>query len=153
MASGVDVDISDIAIISALNTPGGAVFGWRDDTAVAIIGMAIAVSPQNDPLNAKHRGEMPTGGISYKAAWGFDRMGSNQHRVRATIYNGSDHADIVEFGRFPSSGIETFAWTEHRPPGATSTHEHGTSGRDGRHILRDSVNARGAATGDYAPLT
>jgi hypothetical protein len=72
--------------------------------------------------------------------------------VQATIFNSSDHADIVEFGRRRSSRAEVFGWTKHRPPGTISTHATGTSEREGRHILRDAVNARGAATGDYGPL-
>lgn len=145
MAAEVEVHITDRAIISALNTPGGDVFKWRDDVAVDTVRIAIGMSPVNDVLDALHRGGVVG---TYKASWGFDRVGSNGHRVQATIYNGADHADIVEFGRRRSWRSETFAWTGHRPPGAISTHEHGTAARNGRHILRDATAvAVGAAVG------
>lgn len=149
MASGVEVNISDRAIISALNTPGGAVFKWRDDTAEAITRAAIAASPINNLFNASHRGYRVG---EYRRSWAFDRVGSNGHRVQATIFNGSDHADIVEFGRRRTHGFEVFGWTGHKPPGAISLHDEGTRGRPGKHILRDAVNARGASTGDYGAL-
>lgn len=138
MASDVEVDISDVAIISALNTPGGGVFEWRDEVAHDVIGKAIAMSPVNDINNAVHRGGVVG---TYKASWGFDRMGSNGHRVRAVIYNGSDHADLVEFGRGVSNSFEVFSWRSAVPPGSKVIREHGTRGYNGRHVLARAVNA------------
>ena len=151
MAIDVQVDISDRAVISACNTPGGPIYEWRDDTAVEIIRLATAASPVNDILNTLHDLTRPPIG-DFQRKWGFDRRGSNGHRVQATIFNGSEHADIVEFGRRRTFGQETFAWTEHIPPGETDTHPRGTAGREGNHVLRNAVNAHGARTGDYAPL-
>lgn len=142
MASDVEVDITDIAIISALNTPGGAVFKWRDDVAASTIRIATAMSPINNVLDAKHRGGVVG---TYIKGWGSDRIGSNGHRVRATIYNSAGHADIVEFGRRRSTGYERFAWTGHTPPGSTSVHERGTSARPGKHILAKAAQAAVAA--------
>lgn len=162
MPAGVDVDVSDVAVISALNTPGGAVFKWRDDTVSNILRVAIGTSPVNNPANAVHRGGAPTGGIAYKAAWASDRVGSNGHTVRGTVFNGSDHADIVEFGRGPSFKFQRFSWTRWggeigsvgRTGEAVGTHGRGTGPRAGRHILRNAVNfvMPSATGGTYTPL-
>lgn len=149
MPAGVEVDITDISVIKALNTPGGAVFEWRDDSAVAIVRRATFTSPVNDPFNATHRNWVIG---TYIAAWGFDRKGSNGHQVRATIYNGAPHADLVEFGRSPSFRRERFGWTEHTPPGSIRTHLGGTYGWSGHHTLRNAVNAVGTTTGDWSPV-
>jgi hypothetical protein len=151
MASDVEVDITDIAIISALNTPGGAIHGWRNETAIAITAQAIATAPVNDPLNATHRGGVVG---TYKRSFGWDSVGSNGHRVRATIFNGAGHADIVEFGRRESGGYERFAWRGWVPPGSIDATTRGTSARPGRHILRNAVNGvmPSATGGAYAPL-
>jgi len=150
MAADVEVHVDDRAIITALNTPGGAVYEWRDQAAEGIIGIAIANSPVNDVLNAQHRGGVVG---TFKASWAYDRVGSNGHRVRATVFNGADHAEFVEFGRAPSKGVETFSWRSFTPPGDIQTRLHGTIGYRGRHILRDATNARGAATGDWGPVS
>lgn len=152
MAKGVEVHVTDRAVITALNTPGGAIFVWRDKVAVRTVEIAFAASPVNDPLNALHRfGSREFGGMlvgEYKAGWGWDPIGSNGDRVRATIYNTSDHADIVEYGRRASYTREVFSWTGHSPPGAIGVHMLGTSGREGRHILAKSAAAAvGAAVG------
>lgn len=158
MAEDVDVHIDDRLIISALNTPGGGVFEWRDNTARKIIDVAIAASPINNPLNAVHRGGVVG---TFKASWGFDRRGSNGHRVQATIYNGADHAEFVEFGRSPSSEYQRFSWTvwggEIRSVGGRGTRGRvgdGTAGRDGKHVLRNATNAvmPGETGGTYTPL-
>lgn len=151
MAGGVDVHITDRAIITALNTPGGAVFDWRDDTAEKVGLRAIALSPINNPLDATHRGGLVG---TYKASWGWDRVGSNGHEVRATIYNAAAHADIVEFGRNSSNGPEVFGWTQHVPPGEVDVHLHGTRGRLGRHVLLNAVNGvmPEATGGTFVPL-
>lgn len=107
MASEVDVQITDRAIITALNTPGGAVFEWRDETMQQIRDHAFANSPVNDPMSAEHRGgEVGT----YKASWSTSRAGSGAHTVRATIANSADHADIVEYGRSSSTRYQRFTW-------------------------------------------
>jgi hypothetical protein len=144
MASDVQVTVTDRTVIQALNTPGGLVFDWRDEVAAETIRIAEAMSPVNNVLNARHRAGW-TG--EYKQSWGFDRMGSNGHTVRATIYNGANHADIVEYGRSASSRPETFSWTGHSPPGSVSMHRRGTGSRVGKHILANSVNMAMAAQG------
>lgn len=138
----VDVTVTDVAIIRALNTPGGDVFNWRDEVMAETVRIAEATSPVNDILNTLGPGHAPPG--EYIASWGADRIGSNGHEVRATIYNSSDHADIVEYGRSISFGYERFSWTGHSPPGAVDVHQRGTRGRDGQHVL---ANATAAAVG------
>lgn len=150
MIGDVRVNITDRSVISACNTPGGVVFEWRDDVAEKITRAAIIASPVNDPLNAVHRG----GEVGeYQRSWGFDRVGSNQHRVRATIYNGADHADIVEFGRRASFKSQVFSWGEFNPPGDIRRVGF-TRSRPGNHILRDATNRVmvTATGGAYSPL-
>jgi len=135
MAADVEVHISDRAIISALNTPGGAVSNWRDDIGDRVTTKAIVTSPVNDPMNAHHRG----GEVGqFKRSWGWDRVGSNGHRVRATIYNGAPHAEYVEEGRKPSFKQQRFSWTGWRGESRTVP---STRGRQGKHILRDALLA------------
>jgi hypothetical protein len=146
LASRVSVDVNDAAIISALNAPGRAVFQWRDDLGNAIVSAARALSPVNDPLNAVHRGGLVG---TYKGSWRFSRAGSNQHRVRLTVINDSDHAEFVEYGRSPSESWERFSWT--RWQGAIRVARFGTRGYSGRHVLQHATNsAVAAATGGTA---
>lgn len=131
----VDVTCTDALIISALNTPGGAVHEWRDDVMERIVAHARATSPVNHPMNAAHRGGLVG---TYAAGWHTSRAGSNGHRVRATITNDSDHAVFVEYGRQPSHGYERFSWVV---AGGMVTARHGTRGYPAKHILRDAANA------------
>jgi len=146
LASRVNVDISDPAIIAALNAPGRPVSRWRDELGDAIVSGARGLSPVNDPLNAMHRGgEVGT----YKASWRWSRVGSNQHRSRLTVINDSDHAEFVEYGRGVSTGWERFSWV--RWGGAIRTVKRGTSGYPGKHVLQHATNtAVAAATGGTA---
>jgi hypothetical protein len=146
MASDVRVTINDFAIIQALNTPGGAVYEWRDDIAQEIARDAREKSPVNPALNAVHRGGLRG---TYKAGWAWTPLGSNQHLVRAYIYNESDHAYYVEFGRGKSGSPERFSWVKWG--GKVKTMRGGTSGWKGKHILRDAVN-RALARQGLAPL-
>jgi hypothetical protein len=109
MAEGVKVRVSDAAIIDILNTPGGAVFRWRDEIGKDIRNTAIRKSPENDPLNAVHRGEEVG---SYKLGWRFNRIGSQGHTVRANVFNIEPHAVYVEYGRSGSTKMQIFSWTE-----------------------------------------
>lgn len=150
MIGDVRVNIDDRTVISACNTPGGVVYEWRDDVAVKITRAAIISSPVNDPANAYHRGGRVG---TFKASWAFDRAGSNQHRVQATIYNGADHAEFVEFGRGASRKSQTFAWTQFPWPAIIRRVGY-TGPRAGKHILRDATN-RVMVTetgGAYSPL-
>jgi hypothetical protein len=108
MASIVNVKVTDRTVISALNTPGGAVHEWRDDTASKITNQARATSPVNNPLNAVHRGEVT--GV-FKASWSWDRRGSSGHHVVLRVENSADHAQYVEFGRSASTKMQIFSWT------------------------------------------
>jgi hypothetical protein len=149
MASGVEVDISDSLVISALNTPGGGVFEWRDDAAAKVVAQATATARVGSIMNQIHR--IPTVG-EWKKSFGFDRVGSNGHRVRATIYNGSAHAWWMEEGRHPTGpGYERFAWRGWN--GQIRIVRSGTHGYRGDHTLRNACNTVGAATGDWGPLT
>jgi len=103
------VHISDRAIISALNTPGGAVFRWRDEIGQEIKRVAISLSPVNDELNAQHRGGVVG---TYKKGWGWDRRGSRGHHVIARVTNSAAHAQYVEYGRSASRKMQIFSWTE-----------------------------------------
>lgn len=134
--SDVDVDISDVAIISVLNKPGGGVFRWRDDVATSTVHWAQVYAPVNDILNMRHRAGVPGG---YKGSFGFDRQGSNGHRVRATIYNSQEYADVVERGRSGSEIPQYFSWTGNKPPGSIRWRE-GTRSRQGQHVLRRAVD-------------
>ncbi len=148
--SDVQVDVSDRAVISALNTPGGAVHEWRDDTAEKVTFAAIRRSPVGNPLDALHSG----GNVgTYKRSWGFDRVGSNQHRLQFTVFNGAEHADIVEFGRRATSKDQYFAWSMATPPGAARWYTR-TGSRQGQHVLRDATNrVMSQAVSGYVPLT
>lgn len=153
MPVDVRVDITDATIITALNTPGGAVYEWRNDTEREVLLEAVATSPVNDPLNARHRTSPPPG--DFKRSWVTRRQG-NQHRVGFSIENFSDHAIYVEEGRRASTKVQQFSWTEWggaigvvgRPFGT------GTYSRPGRHVLRDAVNVvlERQTGGAYTPL-
>jgi len=107
MAS-VRVKITDRAIITALNTPGGGVFRWRDEVGSEIKSIAEATSPINDPENALHRG----GDVGrLKASWDWDRRGSSGHHVICRVTNGQNHAVYVEWGRTSSGKMQIFSWS------------------------------------------
>jgi hypothetical protein len=126
----VEVNVSNTAIITALNTPGGAVFNWRDRVAIDLVNTVYAKSPVNNPLNAMHRGGRV--GI-FKRSWNWSRIGSNGHTVRAVIYNSARHAEFVEEGRGPAVGKwQTFSW---RKWGGDIAEVRNTRGRPGHHIL------------------
>lgn len=150
--SSVEVRITDRTVISALNTPGGAVYEWRDETMRAIADRAWMRSPVNSPLNARHRGGV-TG--EYKRGWRVSRGGSNGHRVRLTVSNISDHAIYVEEGRSPSTKFQAFSWSRwggetrwvgrptranFRRGGRLPRGGGGTAGRPGKHVLRNATN-------------
>lgn len=139
MASRIDIDITDFEIISALNTPGGGAYEWRNKTAEEIKLRAEFMAPVNDALNEKHRASRR--GL-YKASFRWDKVGSGGHRVRARIYNIAEHAEFVEFGRAGSRKEQTFSWTEWggRINTVGGKFGGGTAPRDGEHILRDATN-------------
>jgi hypothetical protein len=152
MPSSVRVTISDELLISALNTPGGAVYEWRDDTGDWITDYARRTAPVNNPLDAVHRdGVVGT----YRDSFYFSRYG-NGHRLGARIGNIADHAIYVEEGRSASTQFQQFSWTKWggdiRSVGRGGWAGRGTAARGGRHILRNAVNARAANTGDYGPI-
>jgi len=117
VSSDVNVYVSDKAIITVLNTPGGDVFRFRNNIGEDIAQEARRLSPVNNPLNAMHRG----GKVGeFKRSWFWTPQGSNQHQVRAVIYNESDHAVYVEEGRRSSRASQTFSWTHFTATGAIS---------------------------------
>lgn len=163
-ATDIKVEVTDETVISALNTPGGAVFAWRDDTAEKILQRAFETSPVNHILNARHRKGQPVG--TYKIGWAWDRVGSNGHRVRATVVNVTDHAQVVEYGRQGSFEMQRFSWTEAtvmkytnghprflRRPGMIKWYHH-TYPRPGQHILTKATNVvmHYATGGDFTPI-
>lgn len=155
MAEGVKVHIDDATIISALNTPGGAVHEWRNETERMLLAQCRVQSPVNDVLNAMHRGGVVG---EYAASWVTDRYG-NGHRIGFRIENFADHAVYVEEGRRGSAKTQTFSWTrwggEIRTVGiGAGAVAFGTRPRDGKHILRDAANAILAAQtgGSVVPL-
>ena len=110
MPSGVRVRISDRAIISALNEPGGGVYKWRDEIGKDVKARAEGMAPENDPMNAEHRG----GEVGlYKASFNWDRLGSAGHRVIARVENTAPHAVFVELGLSGSRKMQIFSWTEY----------------------------------------
>lgn len=146
--SDVRVNITDASIISALNTPGGAVFQWRDQTMLQIANRAYDTSPVNNVGNALHRGGVVG---TYKLGWSTRRTG-NQHRVGMVVSNDAPHAQFVEFGRSASRKYQAFTWVKSFEPGELvevgGDLGGGTSARPGRHILRNATNyVLGRATG------
>jgi hypothetical protein len=135
MATDVTVEIDDRAIITALNTPGGGVYRWRDMIGREVADTAMVTSPVNDVQNARHRESVV--GI-FKASWGWDSVGSNGHRVRATIYNAADYAVYVEEGRSASLRAQRFSWTGF---GGDIRTVFKTRPRAGKHILRKALVA------------
>jgi hypothetical protein len=107
--------INGMTIWRALHTPGGAVHDWAEDIAKATMEYAIALSPVNNPLNARRPGHAKPG--VYKASWKKDRRGSNQSATRRRVYNTADHAMIVEKGRRYTRKRQVFSWSEARGPG------------------------------------
>jgi hypothetical protein len=100
------VRVTDRAIISALNTPGGGVFKWRDEVGKEVKRYAESIAPVNNPLDAEHRGgEVGT----YQRSFDFDRRGSSGHHVIARLTNDAPHALYVEFGRSSSSKLQIFS--------------------------------------------
>lgn len=148
MASRARSTVTPQSVFRALNTPGGPVYEWRDDTAGQIVLAAEATAPINDVLNALHRGGLVG---EFKRSFTWDAVGSNQVYLRATVYNYADHALYAEEGRGPSSKQQTFSWAGWG--GATRT-TGSTRGRDGSHTLRNATNAVLAqAPGVFTPLT
>lgn len=148
----VDVHITDRTVITALNTPGGAVYEWRDRVMNDIEDRAWARSPVNNPLNARHRGGVVG---TYKRGWRVSRAGSNGHRVRMTISNVADHAVYVELGRSASGKYQVFAWTRwggrtqwvgantefnRQRAGGLRRGGRRTAARPGKNILRNATN-------------
>jgi len=155
----VRVNVKGATVISALNTPGGAVYEWRDRLMNEIELDAFADSPVNDVLNAVHRGGVVG---TYKRGWYSNRSGSNGHHVRLTVGNSADHAVYVEEGRGASSEFQVFSWTKwggetkwvgrataynFRRAGGRERGGRGTGARPGRHILKNSTNANLIAEG------
>jgi hypothetical protein len=151
--AGVQVHISSASLHNALNTPGGVIYEWRDETAQKVALHATATAPVNNPMNAVHRG----GAVGeFKASFGWERYG-NQHVSGARVYNTSDHAEYAELGRGDSHRVQRFSWanwageirTVWPGPGGISAH-----GWKGHHTLRDAANAvmPGATGGSYVPL-
>jgi len=153
MADDVRVDIKDAYVISALNTPGGLVAEWRNDTEAQLLERCFVTSPVNDIENAVHR--IPRVPGVYQKSWVTKRYG-NGHRIGFQIENFADHAIFVEEGRSASTKVQRFSWTgwhgEIRAVGFPWGT--GTRGRDGQHILRDATNAvmARATGGSYTPL-
>lgn len=152
MAEGVRVNINDATIISALNTPGGLVAEWRNDTEAKLLARCYETSPVNDVLNAVHRDGVVG---EFQRSWVTRRQG-NGHRVGFQIENFADHAIYVEEGRSGSTKIQVFSWTGwHGDIRAVGfPWRSGTRPREGQHVLRNAANAVLAAQtgGSYTPL-
>ena len=104
----VNVHISDRAIITALNTPGGGVYQWRDEVTKDTYATCIATAPVNNPMNAMHRG----GHVGdYKKGFDWDRRGSSSHHTIGRVTNDQDYAIYVELGRSASNKMQIFSWT------------------------------------------
>lgn len=95
-------------IVTAINTPGGITYEWRDERAKGIINRAKATSPRNKVANAKHRGGI-TG--TYRKMWRWERGRGSDVVLRAIIRNRAAHAVFVEVGRSMSFKYQRFSWT------------------------------------------
>lgn len=162
------VVVLDSAIIGALNTPGRPVSNWRDGVAQDIVRIARSTSPVNNVENAMHRGGFVG---DYRASWDWDRGHSgNQHIVRAIVINYADHAQAVEYGTPGSSEFQVFSFTgwfgttkwvgpatprNFRRAAGTPRGGSRQKGYEGKHILRNAVNAvvPGATLGTFSGLT
>lgn len=136
----VTVNISSASIAKALNTPGGPVWEWRDDTAEQIVRVAKATSPVNSPSNAAHRGGVVGG---FRRGFDWEKYG-NQHVVGARIYNDALHAFFAELGRRDSYNVQKFStrtWGAKPHVIKPQPGEISTRGWEGNHTLRDAVNA------------
>jgi hypothetical protein len=146
MAGGVNVRISDRAIISALNTPGGAIHEWRDQICMEVRATAQATAPINNPENAQHRGGVVG---EYKKGFDWDRRGSSGHHVVGRVTNSQPYAIYVELGRSASAKMQIFSWTAWGGkikriggPKPVRTREEHTPG-DTRHIYYNRQLSRG----------
>ena len=85
-------------IIKACNTPtgSGGVWRWIEAAKRDVLKNAVKIAPVNNTLNSQHRGG--TDGL-YKASFRSNRVGSNGHQLRRTVYNVAPYANIVEKGR------------------------------------------------------
>lgn len=137
------VAINTYTVWRALHTPGGPVHKWTVNLAETTKRNAIRLAPVNDPLNALHRGGVVG---TYKASFGISGRGSNQFSTRRVVYNSSDHANIVEFGRRAVRGFQTFSWTAWGGDIRTVTR---TEGRPGKRVLERA--ARQAAARKRVP--
>jgi hypothetical protein len=152
MPDGVRVHVTNQTVISALNTPGGAVYEWRDKVMHDIQDRAVLRSPVNNPANARHRGGVVG---TYRRGWRTSRAGSNGHRVRLTVSNVADHATFVEFGRSASSKFQVFSWTRwggrigwvgadtaanQERAGHYDRMGGATAARPGKHVLKNATN-------------
>ena len=145
----VTVNITDASVIIALNSEGGAVHEWRDKVIAEIKALAIANSPVNNPLNAKHR---PQRVGRYKRSWGVGR-GGRGHTVTGTVRNSAPHAYFVEYGRGAAlNTTQVFSWTGFKPPGRIAMVRN-TKGYVGLFVLKYATNdVLEAQTDYYVPL-
>lgn len=153
MADGVKTTFTDKTVISALNTPGGAVHDWREEVLADLREEFAMVAPEGVDDNRSHdRGSAG----NYMASQNYDRRGSSGHHVVARMWNSAFYAEAVEFGRRSTRGEESwerFGWRKHKPSGAIRWHPSGTSGYEGFHTQRDVTNAVMPRHMDgYAPL-
>lgn len=145
MAEGVEVNVTDRAVITALNTPGGAVYEWRDRVMVNTVANAVALSPVGNPADALTRGGVVG---RYKAGWRSRRTGSNGNRVRAVIFNNVEHATVVEYGRSPSASFQSFSTAKFAATSRSAIHRVTfTAGRAGKHVLQRAVDQTRAEMG------
>lgn len=100
--------VTQRTIVTAINTPGGIVYEWRDERAKAIRDRGRVKSPVNKKGNAMHRGGV-TG--TYRRMWRWERGRASTVVLRAVIRNRADHATYVEFGRRMSREYQKFSWT------------------------------------------
>lgn len=147
----VRVQVFEALIIRSAQSPHGSLgtYQYMDALMEATLLNARRLAPIGDPLDRLHD-EKYVG--FYQASFRADRLGSNGHRVRRTIYNMAPYASVVEKGRHSTRGKtrETFS-TRHRPGAIVTTA--GTWGWSGQNVLNNALAEAHHASHLIAPMT
>jgi hypothetical protein len=158
------VEVDDNAVWKQLNGAGGTggVAGYRDALLLHAQSIAVAWSPVNDPLNAKHRGGVVG---TFQASWRVSRSRPAPWISAGRLRNVAGHAIYVERGRSASSKKQRFSWTrwggrirwagdfgKYRAPFFLGTEISGMKGTRSRPPSPQAMPALSAALKSAAPI-